>query len=418
MIEPEAQAIYIARQPILDLKENVVAWELLFRNSTSPRAVIDDEIYATSRVLVNVLNNLGTRALLGDRPGYVNFNSSMLLQGGWEALDPSNMIIELLESIVFDPSIIKVLETLREQGFRIALDDVLCDNKNWNRIEPILNMVDIVKVDVLDSDPKQVASFCNRLRNRAGNDLVLLAEKVESRKDVDFCRSCGFTLFQGFYYAKPELISAKRSDPSLPGLLRLMQLLHGDAGIAELEAEFKRLPELTFGLLRYLNSASVAANTRITSIRHALTMVGRRRLQQWLSLVIYARPGENPGDSALFASACQRARLMEMLAPHFTSNGRAFTGVAFLAGLLSRMDVITGRPVLELLEQFPADPLLKEAFSIQQGPVAKLLRLADAVEQDNVLQIRELVLEMGISEQNLKDAVLESVRWFSYFPPA
>lgn len=196
-----ASEVFLGRQPILDRRRNIVAYELLFRSGPVDEALFGDGAAATDQVIRQAFRQAGIRTLVGDRPAFVNVDAPTLLGAGVEALPREQVVIELLETIVIDDAIVARCRDLKAQGFRLALDDIVrCEAAH----EPLLDLVDIVKIDVLQLDPERLATLVRRLRRWPPR---LLAEKVETLQGARACLDLGFSLFQGFYFGRPATLT-------------------------------------------------------------------------------------------------------------------------------------------------------------------------------------------------------------------
>lgn len=191
--------IFIGRQPIFDRKLRVVAYELLYRHADVDRAVISDFDAASSEVVVNSLIDVGLDRLVGHAQAFCNFTRGFLLKGAGVSFAPGRLVVEVLETVRPEPEILTALKQLSEAGHQIALDDFILTPET----EELVQYADIVKVDVLEQSRAQVASQVFRLRKL--KDLTLLAEKVETHEDFEYCQQLGFDFFQGFSLASPRL---------------------------------------------------------------------------------------------------------------------------------------------------------------------------------------------------------------------
>jgi EAL and modified HD-GYP domain-containing signal transduction protein len=247
-----------------------------------------------------------------------------------------------------------------------------------------LKVAEIIKTDISRTDPeclKRLVPALKPLRK------TLLAEKVESDRVMRLCRDLGFDLFQGYYFARPAVTEGKRQmKSSETALLRLLGLISQDADTAEIEAVFKQEPALTISLLRLTNSAGSGLTTRITSLRHAITLLGRRQLLRWLQLLLYSGASSSaPTVNPLLQLAATRGRLMELLVDHtreVRQQGRELIDQAFMVGILSLMPTMLGTEAKETLAQLPLATPVLAALGEYKGVLGDLLTLVEALEDD------------------------------------
>ena len=194
--------IFVARQPVLDRERNLIAYELLFRSSDSlGEACVTDDTLATARVVRRAFRDLGIDTVVGGATAFINVNAESLTSSLIDALPRDRVVIELLETIDVDDRIVRRCRELKAKGYRLALDDF---SQYDTAHEPLLEFVDIVKVDVLALDSASLADLVRLLKPWRCR---LLAEKVDSLKRARDCLALGFDLFQGFYFGRPAVLA-------------------------------------------------------------------------------------------------------------------------------------------------------------------------------------------------------------------
>jgi EAL and modified HD-GYP domain-containing signal transduction protein len=365
---------WLARQPILDLTGKTVAYELLFRSEPS-RAHVTDDRMATASVISHAFSELGIATVLGDCRGFINFDAALLMSDAVELLPPDRTVIELLEHVEITAAIVERCRELRSRGFSFALDDVVQLDAAH---APILPWVDFVKIDVLATDAAALPSVAACAR--ASGHVRLLAEKVDSRERASLCRELGFELFQGFFFARPVLMQGRRTDPSRSVLLRLLEQALGDADGASIEATFKESPELSYKLMRLVNSVGMGLKTSLRSLSHALTILGRRQLQRWLQMLLYAHQSTGDFPSPLLQLAAGRGKLMELLAQQQPSD-QAYCDRAFMTGILSLLDTLLEMPMAEIVAALNLHDDVRRALLERGGELGHLLEIVEALER-------------------------------------
>ena len=186
---PGKNDVCIARQPILNSKNEIQAYELLFRdNSQSDSADFQDHLLATNRVLINTLNNIGTQKILGDKLGFINVDSGFLLKQNFETLDPNVFVLEILENTIITPPIKASIEKAKSDGFTIALDDFIFSNEHIEAFKEIIPLADIIKIDLAINEVSTLQEKIRGLKNFNG---IYLAEKVETKADYQACKNYG-----------------------------------------------------------------------------------------------------------------------------------------------------------------------------------------------------------------------------------
>jgi EAL and modified HD-GYP domain-containing signal transduction protein len=276
---------YLARQPILDRDGNIFAYELLFRNSpSSDTAIISSDVQATAQVLENVLNSIGLERLVGRNKAFINCSREMLLNNLFGLLNPGRFVLEILEDVSVDNKLIYAIENHKSNGFELALDDFIMNDEFVKRFEPLFKYISYVKMDVVDNPPEAVAKAAHFFKEKG---IKLLAEKVEDGPTFKHCKDAGYNYFQGFYFAKPELVTGQKIDATSAAILEIIQLLHTRPTFETLCNEFDCHPDVSANLLQFVNADS-HNSPAIDNVKNAIIWVGMKNIQDWLMLMLYA----------------------------------------------------------------------------------------------------------------------------------
>ena len=406
MSEAAADQLFLGRQPILDREQRLHAYELLFRSGSANFAQVTDGVQATATVIANAFTELGVEAALGSHRGFINVDEQFLFSDLLELLPRHAVVLEILETVPPSPAVIERCQALKAAGFTLALDDVI-------QLEPqfaeLLALVEIVKVDIQPLSRVQLMQLAMKLKPMGKQ---LLAEKVDSREQMEQCLKLGFSLFQGYYFAKPTIIAGKKLDHSQLSLMKLMGLLLGDADTSELEAALKPEPGLTINLLRMTNSVGAGCTERITSLGHAITVLGRRQLQRWLQLLVFASSGQNPTGNPLLQMAATRGRLMELLAGELRPGDGALADRAFMVGIMSLMPVLVGQPMADIVAPLGLAADVRDALCSGSGPLGALLRLSESSESGNLADLSAALAELpGLGPKAINRAQTQALQW-------
>ncbi len=398
--------IFIGRQPILDASERVVAYELLYRDSAeSETAVFSDHRVAATRIMANTFSALGADAILGRYPGFINVDRETLIGDLCLALPRERITLELLEQIPPDAAVRAACLRLREAGFALALDDYAPGDAR----DALLPLVDTVKVDLAAFDDAGLARVARAL---GGRGLCLVAEKVETREAYLRCRELGFERFQGFYFARPEVITGRRLDPARALLLELLARLHEGAELDALCDAIGREPRIAVAVMQLIRSGRAGERParRASDLGRALAQLGRERLTRWLHVLLFAgEDGAGPGDPLLLAAA-RRARLMQLLQRRVCAS-RADEERAFLAGLISMVDALLGIPLADALQKLRVDLELRRALLAREGGLGRLLDLAERLDAFDTGALSQLAGEVGLDAEALALAELDAFRF-------
>jgi EAL and modified HD-GYP domain-containing signal transduction protein len=404
------EEIFIGRQPILDRSQQLFAYELLFRSGGQKNeANVQDDLGATANVINHAFAELGVEQALGPYKGFINCDASLLLSDIIEILPTDKIVLEVLETVEVTPVIIERCTELKARGFTLALDDFVNYEDKW---KPLLDIIEIIKVDLMPLSREQLATVTHDLKRWP---LTMLAEKVDSREQADYCMQLGYNLFQGYYFAKPVIIAGKKLGHSQLALLRLLGLVMGDAETTAMEGVFKHEPGLAMNLMRLTNSVATGVRTQVTSLRHAITVLGRRQLQRWLQLLLYTNPsGSAHIVSPLLQLAATRGRFLELLAGKLRPGVREFEDHAFMTGIMSLMPTLMGVTLEEILKSIQLASNVHEAIESKSGQLGIMLQLAEALEMSDGAACHTLTEQLTGADHLMVNACLtQALSWAS-----
>lgn len=395
---------FIARQPIVDTKQDIVAYELLFRHDgAATTAEVTDDLLAGTRVLVNTLSNMGTQWLLGDKLAFINIAVPMLESEYLELLPPKQVVLEILETVESTPELIERCKQLRGLGFKFALDDFEHSSTN----SPLLDVADYVKIDIQALDAAKVKEMAKLVKSK-GKSIKLVAEKVEKQSEFNTCKEMGFDYFQGFYFAHPETLSAKVINPAHAAVLDLLNRVRNNAELTEIELAFKRDVALSFKLLRYINSVGFGLSCEIQSIRHAVSILGYQQLYRWLTLLLVTA-GNSSSSPALMKTAVTRGRLTELLGTGLL--GKADQDNLFIVGVFSLLDAMLEMPMDSVMDKLTLPENITDALLNRSGIYGPFLELTEACESADSSKIDDLAMALSLEPEKVNEAHLSALAW-------
>jgi c-di-GMP-related signal transduction protein len=392
---------YLARQPILNRARELFAYELLFRDGLQNSCDgLDLELASTSVLDTSFL--IGFEKITGGHLMFINCPRDFLLRDYVSLFPPSAVVVEILEDIHPDQEVVDACRLLKEAGYMIALDDFV-DSPGW---APLVALADILKVDFRATNRKEQRAIVSRY---ADKNLRMLAEKVETQEEYAEGMQMGYSLFQGYFFCRPEMMHLR----ALPSFrLAYLELLRAatapEFDIRELASKIKHEPSLTFRLLRYLNSAAFGLRSEIHSVPHALSLLGERELRKWIAVVSVGVLADGKPDE-LMTVPLVRGRFCELLAPLAGMAGHA--NDLFLMGLLSVMDAILDQPLDSILAELPVRREIKDALQTRAGLYWQLLEIAIAHEHADWEKVSALISGMEMKEEQVSAMYLSAVNW-------
>jgi EAL and modified HD-GYP domain-containing signal transduction protein len=404
---PSSQQLFLGRQSIVDRGQNLVAFELLFRSSLADAADVKDDFAATTTVINHAFNELGLGSVLGKYRGFIKLNTALLMSDVIEVLPRDQVVLDILGRVELSPSVIERCRQLKAQGFSLALNDRFYVSPE---MEHLAAAIDFIKIDIFEADNADVRRIVRELKQLP---VQLLAKKVDSRQKAKLCTDLGFDLFQGYYFARPQIITGKRTPHSHAMLMRLLGVVLADGDIGEIEELLKLDPGLTANLMLLVNSAATGARREITSPRDAVMLLGRRQLQRSLQLLLYANSAaSNEFPDPLLQLVATRGKLMELLAAEMPACEKEFSDRAFMTGIMSLVDVLVGQPIQEILAALSLAPEVKAAILQRSGPLGSLLLLAEKLDKGDMAGLAAVLLEFPhLQAARLNALQAEAMRW-------
>ncbi|MDX1795483.1 MAG: EAL domain-containing protein [Hydrogenovibrio sp.] len=360
--------IYIGRQPIFDTHTQVYAYELLFRSGDENRAGMPlGGDSATAQVIMNLFGDMGLSNVVGDHKAFINFTEGLLLKENRPFFPRKQVVIEVLEDVQPSPAMFDALKKLRNDGFTIALDDYIF-HPTMASFEAY---ADIIKVDILEAGPKKLMEHVPALKAKG---VKLLAEKVETREQFEFCQKLGFDYFQGYFFSKPKILKGKSLSANKIPILRFLSSVYDpDIEMNKLTQIISHDVSMSQKLLK-MSSAS-GGHHHITSIHDAVLRFGLNRLQSWASMLVLSEADDKPSE--LFITSLIRAKFCELLGEKI---GDFSKDSYFTVGLFSTLDAVMDAPLETLLAELSFDPKIKQALMNRDGSLGCALDMVKAIE--------------------------------------
>ncbi len=400
-----SEEVFLARQPIFDRTKTVHAYELLFRSGTEDRAIFSDGSRATSHVIDTGFFTMGLERLTAGKPAYINFPRDLLLKEWATLLPPKQTVIEILEEVVPDTEVLDALSRLKQQGYQLALDDFVCTDG----YAELIRLADVIKVDFLLTQPDVRLKLLDQLNRLGPPQLALLAEKVETYAEFEEAVDLGFRYFQGYFFSKPAILSARRIPAHKMTYVRILQEIQNPTlDFGRIEQVIKGDLSLTTKLLQYINAAAFPWRRRIESVKQALVLLGETPLRKWVSVVALSEMmSDKPRELAV--TACVRGHFCEGLGAAMASRPSELD--CFLVGSFSTLDAMLDVDLEEGLRQLPLSENVANALRGADNEFGRMLKATIAYEQADWPTMRAQCSELGVRPNTLPDLYVESVEW-------
>ncbi|TQR19984.1 EAL and HDOD domain-containing protein [Psychrobacillus vulpis] len=401
--------IFVARQPIFAKNEYIFAYELLYRNDQQNSFPNIDGDSATLEVLIHSFLTIGINELAGDKLCFINFTENLLEKEVFSQFPSNRIVVEILEDIPITHMLLQKLREIKSLGFLIALDDFIFQ-KNVTLYDELFSLVNFIKVDFLASKLADRQAI-ERIVKTNYPHIVLLAEKVETRAQFYEAKAAGYELFQGYFFAKPEIIKGTEIPTNIAQYFRIIALLRDNAvSIEEIAEEIERDVSLSFKVLKMINWPAVRTKSKVRSIKQGVVMLGLDELKHWLHVLLLRESITNHSKDglALIEASLFRAKLCELLAKRkFLHNASEY----FLVGMFSLIDTLLHRPMIQLLQDLPLSDEVAETLSGTKTEMTPFLELAIACDEVRWDDMISGATSIGIDHSTLNDFYLEARRW-------
>ena len=383
---------YIARQPIFTHSGKCFGWELLFRNAEDlSKAVFTSDAVATSQVIVDGL----VRICADLNPNYkvfINFPKEMLDRYFSLIVSKNQCVLEILETVTPTEHILKEIKAIKSLGYLLALDDYVGSDFH----KEFLNFVDIVKVDFKELSTNEQKKLVYNTAKKINKSLHILAEKVEDNEEYKFAKKCGYDLFQGLFFQKPELIKGRKVPLHTKSRVSFLQILSSrDLTKQELEKILQHDTALSYRLLKYVNSAVFPQHKPIQNIPQAILYLGIIPLQKWILCCVLADSCNNEIKSELAFLGSVRGYFFQWIA---SKNKKLNTSDAFSLGLFSTLEALYEFPFHVLFDAVPLQDDIINALSFNSGPLVDWMRMIKAIESDDMLVAFELLKKLNVDD--------------------
>ena len=317
-------------------------------------------------------------------------------------------MLEVREAHLQDPVMREELAQLRGERYLIAVEDYA--GQTPPRV--LIELADILIVDVLNQDKAQVQALLNPLK---GKGLRLLAKRVEDYAIFNQFKECGFDLFQGFFFQKPENLANRVLSATQAARLGVVRL------IEQPEPDFHKLAEaiqrdvsISYRLLAFLNSPFFGFGQKVSSIKQAMVLAGWKQLRSWLRLIILTdmAPAHKPSELAFLS--VQRAKFLELAAqgnPRTVPEADRF----FLLGLFSLLNSMLDLPMDTVVDNLPLDQEFKDTLCRKPTSLLPWLEMVEWFEQADWTRLDARIRGLDLDQVTVAGAYAESMEWANSF---
>ncbi len=394
---------FVARQPIFTRDLSVYGYELLFRSSLENVYSSQDPDQASAKVLVDSCSVFGLELITDRKRAFINATRDTLL-GEYLHLLPAEMtVVEILETVEPDRAVVAACKAIKQAGYLLALDDFVY-RKDY---KALLDLADIIKVDVLTMSEEEQRTL---IEQRSHTSVRFLAEKVETQAMFEATAKMGYSLFQGYFFSKPAVLTRKDIPANKVSYLRILnEVNRPELDFEQIERIIRQDLSLAYKFLRYINSAYFAWRSEVKSIRRALILLGENQTKKWIYLAALACMSDDKPEE-LMVQAIVRAKFCESMAAKVRGlNNRSED--LFLMGLFSLLDAMLDRPLPELMDELPIAEDIKQALTLGQNPLRDVFDYVLAYERGDWAKVSDQTALLDLGEPVTPHVYEKAVEW-------
>lgn len=357
----------VTRKPVFNRSLEVVAYEVVLGDGPVSHISVGE---GGRRLVVNEVTELDLDAIGGGKTVQLPVASSIIESGLPSDLAPEQVMLLLGSGVDASVATITALENTRRLGYRIVLDDLT----TYSRLHPLLRLAHGVKINTGIAPGPTVAKQIAILKT---SGVELMADGIGTYDDLRNATRQGFTQFQGSFLSRPDGFRKTRAPAGqLAGLELITLLQNPDAEISEIATVIRRDVNLSYRILKVVNSAHYSLPRPLGSIEEAVMLVGVKQIVSWVGML--SMSGLNDKPSELTRCAMVRARVCEILAEYLD---RSDVPGFYLVGLFSVIEALLDVPAARALGSLPLNADIADAIVSGGGIMGEVLRGVLAYER-------------------------------------
>jgi len=394
---------FIARQPIFNKKNEVIAYELLFRNGSinSYTGINGDD--ATRNVISNAFYSFGINNITNGKKAFINFTENLIKEEVATILPVDYLVVEILEDVEPTKEIVHACKELKEKGYTLALDDFVFNSK----YEELIKLADIIKIDFSITKGVERKNIVKQLK--FNNQIKFLAEKVETIEEYNEALSYGYEYFQGYYFSKPRILSSKAINTNKYITLQILEKINRDEiNFDNIESLILKDVGLSYKLLKLINSASLGIKNKTNSIKYALTILGEKELIKWLYVVLLNDMKQDSPEE-LINLGLIRAKFCESICNNSKIKNKGM--LAYITGMFSVMDAILSVPIENVVKELYLPEEVSQALILKNNNFSDILELVISYEKGDWDKVLDLAKELSIDPTIIAEKYFDSLEW-------
>ena len=390
---------FVARQPIFNVSKEVFAYELLFRSGMSNAFPDIDGETATSSLLSSSFFTVGIDTVSNGKIVFINFTSDLISRGIPLLFPEEKIVVEILEDVVPTPEVIRACQDLHEKGYTLALDDFEFEED----LAPLIEIATIIKIDFRLTPLEEIARTIQELQHHS---CTFLAEKIETYQEFERAKEMGCTYFQGYFFARPEVLKNREISSSKLTLIKLIcEVNKPELDVESLAALINHDVSISYKLLKYLNSSYFSRSQPVSSTTQAIAFLGQHGIRMFASIIIASKIAEDKPGELMRASVIRANVLLKM-----GEVVRADSSELFMLGLFSLIDGMLDDSMDNIMNQLPLSENIKAALVLRSGSLFPFLHLIECYESCDWKSLEDDIALVKISAEMIMEFYLDAVK--------
>jgi EAL and modified HD-GYP domain-containing signal transduction protein len=391
--------IIISRQPVLDKYMRIYGYHIIFKRADGQEITPDD--------IANTFTEIDINKIIGENKGFIEISKDVA-DSEILKIFPSDKVSLSVGKDWFKTDVMYYIEKFHKEGFDVHLNYI-----HKNDCFPVFSLIDYIFIDVKEFQIEHLKEILDLLEMLKAHKI---AKNVETKNHFNQLKELNFDLYEGNFFAKPSEIKENTIDVSKTALIEIYSKLKDFEDLNSIEETFKKNPDLSIKLLKYVNSAAFSFRSRITSIKHALALLGQKELLKWTLLALYQSDDYPAKQNPLLEMAAVRGKIMEILATKLDNFTKEEVEESFLAGVLSLADTACNMSIKNIIEELNLSQDISDALLERKGKIGKLLYVVEnleKIEETDVDSLKKLVEELNLNLNDLLAAEMEAYLWIN-----
>lgn len=397
---------FIGRQPIIDHDGDIFAYDLYFSIASNKPVSLRASV---STLISTLLNTYGVKNILGERPGFIQIDHTVLLSDMVESIPKEHFILSILDSTILDKQVYHKITQLHDEGYQLALHDITLNSiPKLKKLKHLFPYINYLKINMKDFSEQYLIKLKEVIKPYS---IRVIGTHIDNYNLYGTTLGLHFRYVQGNYFSEPESFKHETQDANTFTIIQLYNMLMSDVEIQELVRMFEIHSDLTLQLLRYINSQHFNLQNHVSSIQQVLTLLGRKALGSWLMLLIYGKSINNSKyQSPLLLMVQNRAMLMAKLYKLIHPNAnKEEEGKVFFIAIMSLSSAVMSLPLSLILKEMTLSVEVIIALLNHEGILGELLSLVEEIERFEVQKVQTFIETYHLNPESIFSLMRETI---------